>query len=61
MFYEKRLDGFRAIAVIFVMLVHWGYFPGGWIGVQMFFVLSGYLITNNLVKEKTEIKHLFVF
>lgn len=50
--YIIELDGFRAIAVIAVLLVHWGVFGPGWIGVQMFFVLSGYLISANLLSGR---------
>ncbi len=50
--YIKDLDGFRAVAVIAVMCVHYGILGAGWIGVQMFFVLSGYLITFNLLRDR---------
>jgi peptidoglycan/LPS O-acetylase OafA/YrhL len=48
----KSLDGIRGIAVSLVVLFHFGLFPAGWIGVQVFFVLSGYLITGILLREK---------
>jgi peptidoglycan/LPS O-acetylase OafA/YrhL len=48
----KSLDGIRAVAVGIVMLFHFGYFAPGWIGVQAFFVLSGYLITGILLQAK---------
>jgi peptidoglycan/LPS O-acetylase OafA/YrhL len=59
--YIKQLDGIRAIAVIFVILTHW--FPGrifsrygfGAIGVDIFFVLSGFLITRILIVERLKI------
>jgi peptidoglycan/LPS O-acetylase OafA/YrhL len=51
--YQPSLDGLRAIAVGAVVLFHtWpALFPGGWAGVDLFFVLSGYLITQILVRE----------
>ena len=47
------LDGVRGLAVIAVLLYHFWptLFPGGFMGVDMFFVLSGYLITFLLVRE----------
>jgi peptidoglycan/LPS O-acetylase OafA/YrhL len=49
------LDGFRALAVTVVVLYHFGVpgFPGGWIGPELFFVLSGYLITT-LLLDRTD-------
>lgn len=66
--YLPQLDGIRAIAVTMVLLLHavvpprsgaiaWllrNGFAFGWIGVDLFFVLSGYLITAILLKEKGE-------
>ncbi|MBG6108914.1 acyltransferase family protein [Frigoribacterium sp. CG_9.8] len=48
------LDGLRALAVVTVVLYHLGsgILPGGFIGVDVFFVISGYLITAVLVREK---------
>ncbi len=53
--YRPHLDGIRAVAVILVVLFHLGYawMPGGFVGVDVFFVLSGYLITGLLVDELT--------
>src|ERR1700733_6831829 len=48
----ESLDGIRAIAIAMVMCFHFGFFAPGWIGVQIFFTLSGYLITGILVKNK---------
>jgi peptidoglycan/LPS O-acetylase OafA/YrhL len=50
--YVKSLDGVRAIAIILVMSFHSGLNYFGWMGVQLFFVLSGFLITGILWKEK---------
>ncbi len=52
--YLPGLDGMRAIAVIGVMVYHanHGWLSGGFLGVEVFFVISGYLITLLLVAEK---------
>ena len=50
--YRPEIDGLRAIAVIGVVLFHANLgFSGGYIGVDVFFVISGYLITQIIVKE----------
>lgn len=51
--YEPALDGLRAVAIIAVVLFHCGggVVPGGYIGVDIFFVLSGFLITSLLASE----------
>lgn len=51
--YNPALDGIRAFAVAAVILYHWKptWVPGGWIGVDVFFVLSGYLISRILVSD----------
>jgi len=51
--YIKHLDGLRALAVILVILFHSGIkiFSGGYIGVDIFFVISGYLITGIIINK----------
>ena len=51
--HRPQLDGIRALAVTGVLLFHLGldWIPGGFIGVDVFFVLSGYLISGLLISE----------
>ena len=51
--YEPSLDGIRAFSVIAVMLYHAdiAWLPGGFLGVEVFFVVSGFLITSLLIEE----------
>jgi peptidoglycan/LPS O-acetylase OafA/YrhL len=51
--HRPALDGVRALAVIGVLLYHGGvsWLPGGFLGVDVFFVLSGFLITSLLLAE----------
>ena len=51
--YLPALDGLRALAVVAVMVYHANseWLPGGFLGVEVFFVLSGYLITLLLLAE----------
>ena len=52
--YQPALDGLRALSVIAVILYHAGihWIPGGFIGVEVFFVVSGFLITSLLIDEQ---------
>jgi peptidoglycan/LPS O-acetylase OafA/YrhL len=53
MHYRREIDGLRAIAVVPVILFHAGFsaFGGGYVGVDVFFVISGFLITRILIDE----------
>ena len=67
MIYDKRIDGLRAIAVLTVIIYHlnivlnnFRIFPGGFFGVDIFFVISGYLITGILIEKKITIKEFYI-
>ena len=51
--YKPEIDCLRAVAVFLVILFHFELFivKGGFIGVDVFFVISGYLITNIVIKD----------
>ena len=54
--YRAEIDGLRALAVLPVILFHAGFewFSGGFVGVDVFFVISGYLITTIIISEIAE-------
>jgi peptidoglycan/LPS O-acetylase OafA/YrhL len=53
--YRRDIEGLRALAVVAVLLYHFGVpgLDGGFVGVDVFFVISGYLITSLLTDERT--------
>lgn len=60
--YQPHIDGLRAVAVILVILHHlrdWAGLSGGYVGVDVFFVISGFLITG-IVRAELQ-THRFSF
>ncbi|WP_175491652.1 acyltransferase family protein [Onishia taeanensis] len=60
--YRSDIDGLRAVAVMGVLMFHAGFsmFPGGYVGVDVFFVISGYLITH-IIRREIEVTGSFSF
>lgn len=52
--YRKDIDGIRALAVLSVIFYHFGLLPNGYLGVDIFFVISGYLITGIIYRDISE-------
>ncbi len=52
--YRHDIDGLRALAVMAVIIFHLGFLDNGYLGVDVFFVISGYLITSIIYREKSE-------
>jgi peptidoglycan/LPS O-acetylase OafA/YrhL len=49
--YRPDIDGLRALAIVLVIAYHYFGLPGGYVGVDVFFVISGYLITGMLLAD----------
>ncbi|WP_319782280.1 acyltransferase family protein [Oceanisphaera sp. IT1-181] len=56
--YRPDIDGLRAVAVLAVIVFHFNssWLPGGFVGVDIFFVISGYLITGNILNDNASEK-----
>ena len=59
--FRPDINGLRAIAVMGVVFYHAGFnfFQGGWLGVDIFFVISGFLISNIIISEFNNNKFSF--
>jgi peptidoglycan/LPS O-acetylase OafA/YrhL len=63
--YRPDVDGLRAVAVLAVVFYHYGFWqvPGGFVGVDIFFVISGFLITglicNEMLEGRFTIRHFY--
>ena len=54
--YRSEIDGLRAVAVLAVVFYHLdpSFLPGGFVGVDVFFVISGFLITSIILRESAD-------
>jgi peptidoglycan/LPS O-acetylase OafA/YrhL len=60
--YQPSIDGLRALAILSVIAFHAfpNVFSGGYVGVDVFFVISGYLITSIILKNTSNREFSFV-
>ena len=61
--YRSEIDGLRALAVLPVIFFHAGFelFSGGFVGVDVFFVISGYLITSIILEDLENNRFSFIY
>ena len=57
----KNIDSLRTVAAVFVFLYHVDILSGGFIGVDIFFVISGFIISNIIYNQKLDTKFIFNF
>ena len=59
--YRKELDGLRGISILSVVFYHFDilFFQGGFVGVDIFFVIGGYLITSILIKTNFSFSNFY--
>lgn len=54
----NSIDGMRALAMTMVIAQHCGLLPLGWMGVWLFYVISGYVITRGFISEEVKFSHI---
>ncbi len=57
----RAIDGLRGLAILLVLMHHFAWFPPGWAGVDIFFVISGFLITRILLRTKNTLHYFSHF
>lgn len=59
--YRQDIDGLRALAILSVVLFHMfpSFLPGGFTGVDIFFIISGYLIGSTILNEYDNKRFIF--
>jgi peptidoglycan/LPS O-acetylase OafA/YrhL len=58
---SSQIQGLRALAVLLVLVFHADWLPGGYIGVDVFYVISGYLITNLIINDSNfSLKNFYI-
>jgi peptidoglycan/LPS O-acetylase OafA/YrhL len=57
--FREDIQGLRAIAVISIIFYHLDFIEGGYLGVDIFFVISGFVITKSILNSEKSLKHNF--